>query len=149
MTIAIRPMQAADVPGVARLLPDLGYAAGEAELAARFAALRAWPDQEVFVADDGGPLLGSCHVHGVRLLHTVDYAEVQSLVVAASCQGRGVGRALLACACEWAFARGYPRVRLRSGLQREGAHAFYLAQGFAVARASVGFERWRPGEGPR
>ena len=140
---ALRPMSPADVPAVVRLLPDLGYEATQEQLARRLAALREWPDQEAFVADDGGAIVGLCQVQGVRLLVSDGYAEVQALVVAAACQGRGIGRALLAHACDWAFARGYERVRLRSGLQREAAHAFYVAQGFTQSRGSFAFEKWR------
>ena len=140
----LRPLAAADVAAVARLLPDLGYEATPEQLARRLAALREWPDQDAFVADADGAIVGLCQVQGVRLLVSEGYAEVQALVVAAACQGRGFGRALLAHACDWAFARGYERVRLRSGLQREGAHAFYRAQGFTQSRGSYAFEKSRP-----
>jgi len=140
--VSLRPMRDDDAAAVVRLLPDLGYEASTAQLVRRLEAIRAWPDHEVFVAEDAGAIVGMCHVHGVRQMISDGYAELSSLVVAGACQGRGVGRALLALACEWASARGYPRVRLRSGVQREAAHAFYLAQGFAQSRGSYGFEKW-------
>jgi GNAT superfamily N-acetyltransferase len=140
---AFRPLQPADLPDAVRLLPDLGYEATGEQLARRLQALREWPDQEAFVAEDEGAVVALCHVQGVRLLVADGYAEVQALVVAAGRQGQGIGGALLAHACDWAFARGYERVRLRSGLHREGAHAFYVAQGFEQSRASYAFEKRR------
>jgi ribosomal protein S18 acetylase RimI-like enzyme len=78
------------------------------------------------------------------MLNSEGYAEIQALVVAAACQGQGIGRRLVAHACEWAFARGYERVRLRSGVQREAAHAFYEHLGFEKAKASHAFELRKP-----
>jgi ribosomal protein S18 acetylase RimI-like enzyme len=73
--------------------------------------------------------------------------------------GQGPGKRLVAHACDWAFARGYDRVRLRSGVQREAAHAFYEHLGFAKAKASDAFELrkfqarrsagWRPARSRR
>lgn len=85
-------------------------------------------------------------VQGVRLLASAGYAEVQALVVASAYQGRGLGAGLLRHTVDWAFARGYPWVRLRSGVHRVAAHRFYRARGFTQARASHAFELVAPGE---
>jgi GNAT superfamily N-acetyltransferase len=144
MTVTIRPLDFSDAEAVSALLPDLGYEATAAQVARRLAALREWPDQEAFGADVDGRIAGLCHVQGVRMLNSEGYAEIQALVVSAACQGRGIGRRLVAHACDWAFARGYERVRLRSGVQREAAHAFYEHLGFEKAKASHAFERRKP-----
>jgi GNAT superfamily N-acetyltransferase len=141
MLSILRPMTSSDAEAVARLLPDLGYEATPAQLAARLAALRDWPDQEAFVAERDGGVVGLCQVQGVRLLASDGYAEIQALVVSSACQGQGIGKALVAHASAWAFARGYARVRLRSGTHRAEAHAFYERIGFEKARASYAFER--------
>lgn len=144
MPPSLRPMTLADAPAVARLLPDLGYDATPAQVEARLSALRDWPDQEAFVAERDGVVVGLCQVQGVRLLASDGYAEIQALVVAAACQGQGLGRALVAHANAWAFALGYTRVRLRSGTHRVEAHAFYEALGFEKARSSFAFELPKP-----
>ena len=141
MSVTIRLLDSTDVAAVAALLPDLGYEATAAQTAQRLARLREWPDQEAFVAVAEGAIVGLCHVQGVRMLISDGYAEIQALVVSAACQGRGIGRQLVAHACQWAFARGYERVRLRSGVQRGAAHAFYEHLGFEKAKASYAFER--------
>lgn len=137
----IRGMSPADCAAVSYLLPDLGYPASDSDVARRLAALSEWPDQAVFVAEQGAQVVGLCHVHGVRLLASDGYAEVGALVVAATHQRRGVGSALLQRALAWAGVAGYARLRLRSGLHRDGAHRFYGAQGFSQSRASYAFER--------
>jgi GNAT superfamily N-acetyltransferase len=140
MTVHIRSMVADDASSVSALMPDLGYQATPAELAHRLARLREWPDQEAFVLTWHSAVVGLSQVQGVRLLASDGYAEVQALVIARAHQGRGLGASLLRHTVAWAFARGYPRVRLRSGVHREAAHRFYRAQGFTQARASYAFE---------
>ena len=141
MTVHLRLLHASDADALAALLPDLGYTATADQLVRRLAALREWPDQEAFVAEIDGRLVGLCHVQGVRLLASDGYAEIQALVVSAACQGQGIGRQLLEHACAWAAGRGYDRVRLRSNVVREGAHAFYEHLGFEKSKASYAFER--------
>ena len=140
MPVVIRRMEVEDSEAVAALLPDLGYQAAPEELGRRLTALREWPDQEAFVAVRDQSVVGLCQVQGVRLLASNGYAEVQALVVAAACQRDGVGSSLLEHAVQWSYARGYPRVRLRSGAHREEAHRFYAACGFTRSKASYAFE---------
>ena len=140
MPVTIRPLDSTDAEVVAALLPDLGYEATADQVVRRLAALRAWPDQDAFVAVVDATVIGLCHVQGVRMLNSEGYAEIQALVVSAACQGQGIGRQLVAHACDWAFARGYERVRLRSNVVREAAHAFYEHLGFEKAKASYAFE---------
>ncbi len=140
MPATLRPLESTDAAAISALLPDLGYEATAEQVIQRLAALRSWPDQDAFVAVIDGAIVGLCHVQGVRLLASAGYVEIQALVVATACQGRGLGKKLVAHACNWAFAHGYERVRLRSGVQREGAHAFYEHLGFEKAKASYAFE---------
>ena len=140
MPLTLRLLQSTDADALVALLPDLGYEATTAQLVRRLDAMRAWPDQEAFVAEIDGAVVGLSHVQGVRMLISDGYAEIQALVVSAARQGEGLGRKLVAHACEWAFARGYERVRLRSNVVREAAHAFYEHLGFEKTKASYAFE---------
>ena len=149
MSLTLRLLQSYDADALVALLPDLGYEATADQVVRRLAALREWPDQEAFVAEIDGVVVGLCHVQGVRMLISEGYAEIQALVVSAARQGEGLGRELVAHACDWAFARGYERVRLRSNVTREAAHAFYEHLGFEKAKASYAFELRRPGSAPQ
>ena len=140
MDVTLRLLESTDADAISALLPDLGYAATADQVVRRLAALREWPDQEAFVAEVDGAVVGLCHVQGVRLLASDGYVEIQALVVSSACQGQGIGKRLVARACEWAFAHGYERVRLRSNVVREAAHAFYEHLGFEKSKASYAFE---------
>jgi GNAT superfamily N-acetyltransferase len=145
MPLTLRLLQSTDADALVALLPDLGYEVTADQLVRRLDAMRAWPDQEAFVAEVDGAVVGLCHVQGVRMLISDGYAEIQALVVSAARQDEGLGRKLVAHACEWAFARGYERVRLRSNVVREEAHRFYEHLGFQKAKASYAFELRKPG----
>ncbi len=140
MDVTLRLLESTDADAISALLPDLGYAATADQVVRRLAALREWPDQEAFVAEVDDAVVGLCHVQGVRLLASDGYVEIQALVVSSACQGQGIGKRLVAHACEWAFAHGYERVRLRSNVVREAAHAFYEHLGFEKSKASYAFE---------
>lgn len=144
MPVALRLLQASDADALVALLPDLGYTATAGQLQHRLSRLREWPDQEAFVAELDDRLVGLCHVQGVRMLISDGYAEIQALVVSAACQAQGIGRRPCVRASTWAFARGYGRVRLRSNVIREGAHAFYEHLGFEKSKASYAFELRKP-----
>ncbi|MBT9495017.1 MAG: GNAT family N-acetyltransferase [Paucibacter sp.] len=137
----VRPMLPQDSAAVSELLPHLGYQANRGEVADRFSAMLACPDNVAFVAELEGQIVGLCQVHGVRLLASNGYAEVGALVVHPECQRKGVGAALVQDAESWATQQGYERLRLRSGVHREEAHLFYIALGFSKSRASYAFER--------
>lgn len=139
--IVLRPATLCDAPGIAALLPDLGYPATVEAVERRLTRLAEWPDNAVLVAERDGELVGLCHIQGVPLLASDGYAEVQALVVAADARRQGIGGSLVRAALAWAGERGYTRVRLRSGLHRTDAHRFYRSLGFSQGRASHAFER--------
>jgi GNAT superfamily N-acetyltransferase len=123
----IRAAAPGDAPAVAALLSELvGKVIPEDALPARMAAL-ASADNAVFVADgDAGGVLGVIAVHRIPVLHApgpVGY--ITALVTAPAVRGRGVGRALVGAAEEWARARGCVRLIVTSAERRHDAHAFY------------------------
>jgi GNAT superfamily N-acetyltransferase len=127
-------MRVDDLPRVGDLSAELGYPADAPALSARFARLAADPGDALFVAERDGRVVGWIHAHPRWLLESEPYAEIGGLVVDARAQRSGAGRALVEEVVRWATGQGLARVRVRSDVRREAAHAFYPALGFAVVK---------------
>lgn len=140
----IRPARSDDLPALLELagrLAEFGMppwrTGGEIVEAERLTLGRALqaasPDAPVFVAeDDAGPPLGLMHLETlVDYFTTRPHAHVAILVVAASAEGRGVGRALLDLADRWARERGHPFVTLNVFAQNARARGVYERLGYA------------------
>ena len=140
--ITIRRLTLEDAAAAARLSEHLGYPADPGVMEARVAAVLEEPDHAVFGAEsEDGSLLGWVHICFRRLLIDPLSAFVEGLVVADGARRRGVGRALMAAAEDWARLGGARAVRLRSGVPRTDAHAFYRALGYREGKAALGFEK--------
>ena len=137
----VAPMQAADVPAVAALSVELGYDTTPEATRDRFAVLAGDPHHGLFVASDGGDVVGWIHVHRAVALQDPPWAEIRGLVVTERSRGAGVGRALVAAAEAWAERAGYETVRVRSRNTRRAAHSFYQSIGFQILKTSLTFEK--------
>ncbi|MDO4356878.1 MAG: GNAT family N-acetyltransferase [Clostridia bacterium] len=91
-----------------------------------FAAYLADADVKCIVARDGERILGFASVH-TRLLmhHAAPVSELQELVVADGCRGRGLGKMLLDAARREAVRRGSPQLELCCNRNNESADGFY------------------------
>ena len=145
----IRPLEPADEGAVAALSGELGYPTTGLEMAGRLAAVLADPGHAAFAAvGEDGSLLGWVHVCRRLLLIDPPSAFVEGLVVSPEARRRGVGRALMAAAEEWAERQGARAVRLRSAATRADAHAFYGALGYHPGPGALGFEKALGSGGP-
>jgi GNAT superfamily N-acetyltransferase len=143
--VHIRPAKAGDLPALLSLAGRLadfpvpswrtGAQVIEAERRALARALGwASPNAPLFVAEDGdGVLLGFMYLEtGVDYFTGRPHAHVAILAVAASAEGRGVGRALLGVADDWARERGHPFVTLNVFAQNARARAIYERMGYGA-----------------
>ncbi|WP_434631757.1 GNAT family N-acetyltransferase [Chromobacterium sp. CV08] len=137
--ILIRVMAETDISAVARLCGDLDYPTTPEQLARRYAAVRGCPDNEIWVAERDGAVVGWIHGHGGHLLEADGYVEIGGIVVDPACRKLGIGRMLLEACEQWARTRGYPRIRLRSGIHRVDAHAFYRHIGYRQQNTGITF----------
>ena len=116
-----------DVPGLAVLLEQLGYPASLEALEGRLERL----DSDLYVADDGGELLGLAALQVMHVLqHDAPSARLTALVVREDARGRGVARALVAAVESAARAAGCERLHVTTANHRADAHAAYRALGF-------------------
>lgn len=97
------------------------------------------PDVRLFVAEDGGTVIGTATaVVAPGLTHNGRaWMQVENVVVDASIRGTGVGRALMDACVDFARERGCYKIQLQSGNQRTDSHRFYERFGFQPS--TVGF----------
>jgi GNAT superfamily N-acetyltransferase len=137
----IRPARPEDAPALAPLSTQLGYPSTAADLASRLALILPDPAQFVAVAELSGQVVGWIHVALYFTLESGAAVEIRGLVVDEEHRGRGIGRALLRRAEEWARERGARVMRLRSNVIRDGAHAFYLHLGYTIVKTQHAFRK--------
>ena len=139
---AIRPKGERDAAAVAALLGEIAregrwiatewpFDVAERAREMRDALLRRWCVG--WVATDGRELVGDLTIFDI------EQADPElGMVVAATHRRRGIGRALMACAIEWAHANGKPALRLRVFPDNEPARELYRASGFVDAELQRG-----------
>jgi len=137
----IIPMQASHLAAVGPLLVQLGYEVRGADLARRFPALSADPNQLLLVAADHGKVIGwgqgqieSTLIVGRRLV-------IAGLVVEEKYRSKGAGAALLTALELWGKDHGCEGVRVSSRLTRERAHVFYDRNGYTREKVSQIFKK--------
>ncbi|MNH05734.1 aminoalkylphosphonic acid N-acetyltransferase [compost metagenome] len=78
-----------------------------------------------------GEMVGVLVWHRLQPMHLAPaWGLISALVIDEGARGGGMGARLLAAAEARALASGCSQLELSSSLKREGAHRFYLAQGY-------------------
>jgi GNAT superfamily N-acetyltransferase len=96
---------------------------------------------EVFVADEGGEIVGLCSVYlDIESVRFGQRAWVEDLAVHHGHRSAGHGKALLDAAKDWARERGATHLELDSGESRADAHRFYEREGPSWRSISYGWE---------
>jgi N-acetylglutamate synthase-like GNAT family acetyltransferase len=124
--LRVRPFRQSDLAVVRDLLRQLGYDIAESELTGRIAGVLEAADHHFVVAEIEGRVAGVLHVFKRPALEKPCEAVVQALVVDAGLRGRGLGRALMCLAEDWARTRGVGSIALHT---RKG-QAFYESLGY-------------------
>ena len=137
-----------DAEGVAALSTQLGYPSTTEQTLRRFRGIGEAPDARVWVAEGlDGAIVGWIHLFGNRLLESDPDVEIGGLVVHEDARGRGVGRALVHAAEDWARERGYTMVSVRSNVIRKEAHEFYKGLGYQPTKSQFKFRKKLAAEG--
>jgi RimJ/RimL family protein N-acetyltransferase len=148
-TWSIRPKGERDADGVAGLLAAISregnwiatewpFDIDERARTMRDALLRRWCVG--WVATDGRAVVGDLTVFDIER----DDPEL-GMIVAASHRRQGIGRALLACAFDWAHANGKPALTLRVFPDNDPARELYRASGFVDVELQRGVISRRDG----
>ena len=130
----IRRSKPEDAQAVSRLTSLLGFETSTDGVRSRLERFADDDTHRVLVAEEDGQALGWIHVSLRASVESDTWSEILGFVVAESARGRGIGKALLQAACEWATRQGAGRLRVRSRESREDSHRFYEAQGFRFVK---------------
>jgi GNAT superfamily N-acetyltransferase len=153
--IPIRPADDADRARVLELAPRLaeGVAPWRDQAEALLAGRR-WLEESLDAANTGdGAVLVAADADGIAGVISVRASThftgerdgyIGELVVAHRAARRGIGRALVAAADEWARDHGLRNLTLHTGAFNAGARAFYADLGFAEEEVRL----TRPISGP-
>ncbi|MEO6877018.1 MAG: GNAT family N-acetyltransferase [Gemmatimonadaceae bacterium] len=137
--ITVRIAQAADADVLARLSTQLGYPADSVAMPARLERLERDANARAFVALSGDAVVGMATIHlRYTMNHESPIAQLTLLVVDESVRTRGVGRALVQAAEQFARERGAKRINVTTALQRSDAHAFYERIGYVLTGRRYG-----------
>ena len=140
--VRVRTAVPADAETLARLSAQLGYPADTAVVARRLREI-AGPDVGVVLVavSEDDAVLGFAQASPQHFLVVEPFVELAALVVDEGVRGSGIGVALLRAVEQWARARGFATVRVRSNVIRERAHRFYLREGYAEHKRQAVFSR--------
>ena len=134
--LTIRPTAAGDLAAVLELYAqpeiDDGHVLSMDEAAQIHSRFSRYPDYTLYVAEQGGAVVGSFALLVMDNLGHLGApsAIVEDVVVAPALHGRGIGQAMMRFALALAREKGCYKLMLSSNAKRERAHAFYEALGF-------------------
>ena len=137
----IRPIEEEDAVAAAVLCMQLGYSTDAAAVLVRMRQIAGDPNRAVLVACMDGEVVGWIDLSVEYHLQSEPAALIGGLVVAEFARGQGIGLQLCKAAEDWARSRSVARLRVRSRVIRERAHAFYLRDGYARVKTSAVFEK--------
>lgn len=145
--LEIRPAEAGDLPAIVALLADDPLGARRERLAdplpesytAAFAEIEADPRNELVVAERDGAVVGCLQLTFIPGLSRqgAERAQIESVRVARSERGQGLGRVLFEWAIARARARGCHLVQLTTDKSRPEALKFYESLGFAASHEGM------------
>ena len=137
MKDAVRLATVADSSGINDISTYLGYvnlSGDEAE--DKLCQLIASAQDEVYVSELGGDIVGWLHLFYARRLASASFYEIGGLVVNPDFRGQGIGRDLVNHALE----AHSEKIRVRCSESRLEAHAFYEAINFHKTKVQHVFQ---------
>jgi GNAT superfamily N-acetyltransferase len=127
----IRPPRHGDYDRMADLAGQLGYPSTADQVRARLSEIQDSNEYTIYVAElSDGQIAGWIGVYIFRSVEMDKLAEINGLVVGQETWSRGIGKALLHAAEQWAQSRGCAVISVHSNVKRERAHNFYKRNGY-------------------
>ena len=140
-TLTVREIALDDAVAVAELSGQLGYETSSSEMTQRIHTILPLRSHVALVACLAGSVVGWIEAEVVHHLQSAPYALITGLVVKNGLRSLGVGKRLCNEVEQWSRRQGLSRLRVTSRSTREGAHRFYLREGFVQTKTSLVFEK--------
>lgn len=147
MAIGVRVALVSDAAAVVGLTRQLGYEVLAPDVEARLSRILSRADQQFFVAELEGHVVGWLHAAISEYVETGPFVVIGGLVVDQEQRGKGIGRELMSRAEDWAKNQGCTIVRLWSSSFRTAAHRFYEGLGYANIKTQYAFAKSLKGGG--
>lgn len=144
-SLIVRPVLVDDAKAISELSAQLGYEASSEAISQRIGQMSSSIGHAAFVACLKS--VGSTEIVGwieVTLMHELQSASfvlITGLVVREAHRSLGIGKRLCAEVETWSREQGVAIIRVTSRISREGAHKFYLREGFERIKTSAVFEK--------
>jgi GNAT superfamily N-acetyltransferase len=130
--VSVRRAKEEDADAMALLNDELGYAADAEVMRKRILAILASSADLLIVAvDASATMAGWLQAHSAHIIESGFRVEIVGLIVSSKFRRRGVGRALVLAAEEWAETVSAKAVVVRSNANRLESHVFYRALGYS------------------
>jgi GNAT superfamily N-acetyltransferase len=140
--LLVRPIAHEDAAAVAELCGQLGYTVSVAAVEEQIERLAGCAESQVaLVACVGMEVVGWIEAAITCHLQSATHVLITGLVVRDGTRSMGVGKRLCAEVEAWSRAKGVRAVWVTSRMSREGAHRFYLREGFERIKTSAVFEK--------
>jgi N-acetylglutamate synthase-like GNAT family acetyltransferase len=133
MAVEVREAMRGDQAAITDLLRELGYPTRVHVVAERLDRLERDPASWMWVASDGGRVVGLAALHVMPLVQRGPLGRLTAIVVGDGARRRGVGRALIGRVEQRARAEGCESMEVTTADRRSEAHAFYAELGFEQA----------------
>ncbi len=142
MSIIIRDCVPEDAAALTRInRKQMGYDYPEGATRAKLEKLLSRPGNRIFVADDGGKVVGYAHAAEYDVIYAPTMANLMGIAVDRDYLRRGIGQMLLRAVEQWAKEIGASGVRLVSGSERAQAHTFYEICGYKCNKTQLHFTK--------
>jgi GNAT superfamily N-acetyltransferase len=131
----VRRAAVSDAAEIARLAAQFGYTVPEPDVRRRLEALGTMPSQYIAVVQDSRDSIGGwIQAQRTLVLTAGERVEIIGLVVDAATRRRGIGALLVEAAQQWTRTQGLAQIIVRSNVQRDSSHLFYLALGYCRSK---------------
>lgn len=145
-SLIVRPILLDDAKAISELSAQLGYEASSEAISQRIVQMSSHAGSHAaFVAClksvGNKEVVGWIEATLMYELQSPAFALITGLVVSEAHRSLGIGKRLCAEVESWGREQGVRIIRVTSRISRDGAHRFYLREGFERIKTSAVFEK--------